>query len=215
VGWQLAIGWAAGALTSALGLAASFALDLPTGATVVCTFGAALALAGLLHPFLLGDARLAARRGVMAVRWSIVLVLAASAVLIMLAVRADQPLLDAAEWMLPPLRTLYFTANEAQVYAEAGQYAERYRQEAERLNEIETRSRSQGAALDDEMVARMSSFLKSYGEMRRGEEFVMHEVRSRARERVRWLAGGAMFVLALSFVPGGLRLIQRSVFRSA
>src|SRR3977135_15312 len=42
---QLAIGWVAGTLTSALGLAASFALDLPTGATMVCAFGGALALA--------------------------------------------------------------------------------------------------------------------------------------------------------------------------
>src|SRR5207237_4657390 len=34
---QLAIGWAAGTITSAFGLAASFAFDLPTGATMVCT----------------------------------------------------------------------------------------------------------------------------------------------------------------------------------
>ena len=42
---QLAIGWIAGTLTSAVGLALSFALDLPTGAAIVCAFGAALALA--------------------------------------------------------------------------------------------------------------------------------------------------------------------------
>src|SRR5438034_11588797 len=44
---QLAIGWTAGTLTSGVGLAASFAFDLPTGATMVCVFGAGLALAGL------------------------------------------------------------------------------------------------------------------------------------------------------------------------
>src|SRR3989440_13027012 len=33
---QLAIGWTAGTLTSGVGLAASFVLDLPTGATMVC-----------------------------------------------------------------------------------------------------------------------------------------------------------------------------------
>src|SRR2546423_455833 len=44
---QLAIGWIAGTLTSAVGLALSFALDLPTGAAIVCAFGAALALAGM------------------------------------------------------------------------------------------------------------------------------------------------------------------------
>jgi zinc/manganese transport system permease protein len=50
LGRQLAIGWSAGALTSALGLVASFVLDLPTGATMVCMFGASLAVAGLLYP---------------------------------------------------------------------------------------------------------------------------------------------------------------------
>ena len=110
---------------------------------------------------------------------------------------------------MPALRAIYFTAGEAEVYADARQYAERYRLEAEKLNEFETRSRSQGEALDDYMVARISSFLKSYGEMRRGEEFVMREVRSRARERARWIAGAVMLVIALLVVPGSVGLLQR------
>src|SRR5262249_59148541 len=48
---QLAIGWVSGALASAAGLAASYALDLPTGAPMVCVFGAALALARPAGPF--------------------------------------------------------------------------------------------------------------------------------------------------------------------
>lgn len=44
---RLAIGWAMGAIVSILGIAASFLLDLPTGATIVATFGAALLLATL------------------------------------------------------------------------------------------------------------------------------------------------------------------------
>ena len=44
VGTRLAFGWAMGALVSALGVFLSFHFDLPTGATIVCTFGAALAL---------------------------------------------------------------------------------------------------------------------------------------------------------------------------
>jgi zinc/manganese transport system permease protein len=42
LGRQLAIGWIAGTVTSAAGLAASFVFDLPTGAAMVCTFGASL-----------------------------------------------------------------------------------------------------------------------------------------------------------------------------
>ena len=44
IGKRLAIGWSMGALVTALGVLLSFKLDLPTGATIVCTFGIALSL---------------------------------------------------------------------------------------------------------------------------------------------------------------------------
>jgi zinc/manganese transport system permease protein len=37
-----------GAIVSALGILLSFKLDLPTGATIVCTFGIALALLAMV-----------------------------------------------------------------------------------------------------------------------------------------------------------------------
>ncbi|HMK28719.1 MAG TPA: metal ABC transporter permease [Terriglobales bacterium] len=42
IGRRLAIGWTMGTLVSALGVYFSVLLDLPTGATIVCTFGAVL-----------------------------------------------------------------------------------------------------------------------------------------------------------------------------
>jgi zinc/manganese transport system permease protein len=44
LGTRLAIGWTMGALVSAGGVLLSYALDLPTGAAIVATFGAALLL---------------------------------------------------------------------------------------------------------------------------------------------------------------------------
>jgi zinc/manganese transport system permease protein len=44
LGVRLAIGWTMGALVSAGGVTLSFVLDLPTGATIVATFGGALLL---------------------------------------------------------------------------------------------------------------------------------------------------------------------------
>ena len=44
IGRRLAIGWSMGALVTALGVMLSFKLDLPTGATIVCTFGIVLLL---------------------------------------------------------------------------------------------------------------------------------------------------------------------------
>jgi zinc/manganese transport system permease protein len=49
IGPRLAIGWTMGTLVSALGVYLSVVLDLPTGATIVCTFGGVLALMFLLH----------------------------------------------------------------------------------------------------------------------------------------------------------------------
>src|SRR5205814_580907 len=51
VGRRLAIGWTMGTLVSALGVYFSVLLDLPTGATIVCTFGAVLVLMFLVHLF--------------------------------------------------------------------------------------------------------------------------------------------------------------------
>jgi zinc/manganese transport system permease protein len=49
IGPRLAIGWTMGTLVSALGVFLSVKLDLPTGATIVCTFGGVLVLMFLLH----------------------------------------------------------------------------------------------------------------------------------------------------------------------
>jgi zinc/manganese transport system permease protein len=198
---QLAIGWITGTLTSAAGLALSFAFDLPTGAAMVCAFGSALTVAGLLHPFLRGNRHKALRVAIATVRWCVAVLLAGSALQLAAAPRADQPLFDAIEYAVPALRALYFNRSEAATFAEASETAERHRTAAEQLNDLEKRNRSEGEALDDFSIGRISSFLKSYGEMRKGEQFVMDEVRARARERVRWGASLGLLALALLFAP--------------
>jgi len=49
IGSRLAIGWTMGTLVSALGVYLSSQLDLPTGATIVVTFGGVLILMFLVH----------------------------------------------------------------------------------------------------------------------------------------------------------------------
>ena len=50
IGKRLAIGWSMGTIVSALGVYLSLQLDLPTGATIVCTFGIVLALMAAVRP---------------------------------------------------------------------------------------------------------------------------------------------------------------------
>jgi zinc/manganese transport system permease protein len=52
VGKRLAIGWTMGTIVSALGVYMSLKLDLPTGATIVCTFGLVLILMAAVRPII-------------------------------------------------------------------------------------------------------------------------------------------------------------------
>src|SRR5213083_1813901 len=52
IGKRLAIGWTMGTVVSALGVYLSLQLDLPTGATIVCTFGMVLILMAAVRPLI-------------------------------------------------------------------------------------------------------------------------------------------------------------------
>jgi zinc/manganese transport system permease protein len=52
IGSRLAIGWVMGTLVSVLGMYFSVRFDLPTGATIVCTFGAVLIGMALVRPLI-------------------------------------------------------------------------------------------------------------------------------------------------------------------
>src|SRR5438093_617097 len=56
IGKRLAIGWSMGTVVSALGVYLSLKLDLPTGATIVCTFGLVLILMAALRPVIQSNA---------------------------------------------------------------------------------------------------------------------------------------------------------------
>src|SRR5213076_708769 len=58
IGPRLAIGWTMGTLVSALGCYFSVYFDLPTGATIVCTFGGVLVVMAIIHRFLFHKRRL-------------------------------------------------------------------------------------------------------------------------------------------------------------
>ncbi|OFW04463.1 MAG: ABC transporter [Acidobacteria bacterium RIFCSPLOWO2_02_FULL_68_18] len=61
IGPRLAIGWVMGTVVSMLGMYFSVEFDLPTGATIVCTFGVALAAMAAVRPLFRLQAHGAAR----------------------------------------------------------------------------------------------------------------------------------------------------------
>jgi len=115
---QLATGWAAGVVASLAGLAASYVWDLPTGATMVCAFGATLACAVILRPLQMGA--MPAWKAVWRVlRRVLAVCLVASALWLALSPHGDQPLLDSIESVTPDLRASYMNANERDIYEDA------------------------------------------------------------------------------------------------
>jgi len=52
IGKRLAIGWSMGTVVSGLGVYLSLLLDLPTGATIVCTFGLVLIIMAAVRPLI-------------------------------------------------------------------------------------------------------------------------------------------------------------------
>ena len=190
---RLAIAWIVGALVALVGLGMSYRLDTSTGATLVCVYGAALAIAGL--------ARIPRDRIVRGLRWAVAAALFASAAWIVAFPRADQPLLDGLERMYPALRALYMDEKSLALAADAEGYEARYRVEAEKLRAREAERRWKGEPLDEIEVRKIASFLKSYNEMMQGERFVVREVTARTRESRRGWIGAVLIVAALGAAP--------------
>lgn len=187
-----------GCLAALIGLLASYWLDTSTGATIVCAFGLLLVL------FLLGyvyrKSGLSPTKLIKTSALGLALLASVSFGWLAINPRADQPLLDSVERYVPSFRNTYFTKDEEVMHADAQRYVARYTAELNRLGEMEARNRYENTETDDFLVQKISSFQQSYNEMIKGETFVMREVRSRARERLRWPAAVIALLLFVLFV---------------
>jgi zinc/manganese transport system permease protein len=110
--------------------------------------------------------------------------------------------LDAVELAMPRLREAYMDQKALRIAEDAERYADRYRVEAEKMRAREAERRWKGEPLDELEVRKVASFLKSYNEMIRGEDFVVREVRGRARESRRFALAAAMLAAAALFAGG-------------
>lgn len=188
---RLAVGWALGLGVSLAGLAASYAWDLPTGATVVVTFGAFLATVALA---------LAARAGVGAVRARGVSTLRGLGVAVSALVAlaglglaafpgADHHWLDWLERAVPPIQLAFLTPGERETHRQSGEALARGGAELARLRAIQQDVQWGTRAMSEEMNERLRQFLASRGEIVAGDRMVLRTLRARARLRQRWWLG--------------------------
>lgn len=198
---MLPIAWGAGILASGAGLAASYLLDLPTGAAMVAAFALVLVLAGLLRALVFLDAERRRANCGIAVRSAAALVLMltfASSLWLILNPAADQPLAAIIESATGIGPAQYLTARERELYVEALHDMGRFQAEVDRLNARERAARYQGAPLSDDEIRRIASYQQSFSEMTRGERFVQDVLRAKARGRERWIFGLPLALAALA-----------------
>ncbi|HML13286.1 MAG TPA: metal ABC transporter permease [Xanthobacteraceae bacterium] len=196
----LAIAWSVGILASALGLASSFVLDLPTGAAMVVAFVLMLALAGAAKALVFVPSAQRRRHWRIAANAAAVLALAtvlASSLWLIVNPAADQPLFAVIERATGLGPASFLGTGERTVYQEAIREAARFQTEVAALNAKERAARV-GAPMSDEEVRRVASYQQSYNEMARGELFVEDVLRAKARGRERWIVGLPAAALALA-----------------
>src|SRR6266852_4299228 len=206
---RLALGWALGAAVSAAGLWASWALDFPTGATLVSAFGAAIALAAAG----IGAARSAnaiRAKGLAALRPAAAaaggLVALAGALLAVLP-GMDHPWLDAVESALPQVRDVFLTEDELETLRDTEDSLARGQAELERLRRMEQDVRWGALAMDTEREERLRQFIAGRAELVAGDELVLRTLRDKARGRQRFPLGLALAIGggALAFFFGRRR----------
>jgi zinc/manganese transport system permease protein len=206
VGATLVIAWGVGIVASAIGLAASYALDLPTGAAMVTTFALMLVPAGLAKALWSGSpaqrqakraaaARLTAAAGLAAVL--------ASSLWLIVNPGGDQPLLALVEQATGLDPGIFLSAADRETYESAGRDVVRFQSEFERLGESERAARHEGRLLSDDELRRLASYQRTFSEMAQGERFVRQVLLTKARGRERWIVG-----VPLALISGlGLVLI--------
>ena len=197
VAGRLVIGWTLGAIVSALGLWASFAWDLPTGAAVVATFGALMAMVACA----LGLGALARRvrgRGWEALRD--VAIIACTAVglaglLLAAFPHMDHHWIDWTEDAAPLVELVFLTPAERHAWRDSREALARGTAELRRLKTLEVDVRWGRATLTQEQQERLRQFLASRGEITAGDRFVLKTLRGRARERQRFWLGLPLLAL--------------------
>jgi len=193
---RLLVGWALGVGVSAGGLFASYAWDLPTGATVVVTFGVALAGVALALAAR-GLGRAVRTRGTAPLRS---LGVGASALvglaglLLALFPRMDHVWLDWIEAPLPAVELGFLTPRERETSRESRDAIARDTTELARLRALQQEVRWGARAMHEEATERLRQFVAGQSELAAGDRMVLRTLRTRARERQRYWIGVPLLV---------------------
>src|SRR4029077_21173800 len=188
---RLAIGWGLGFVVSILGLVASATWDLPTGATVVTTFGVFMAAvaAWLALQTLIRDIR---AKGVLALTG---VGIAASAAIglagffLLIFPQMDHHWLNWLEKTVPTVQLAFLTSDERETYWNSQDAVQRGVSEMQRLRAMQQEVQWGTQEMSEEKQERLRQSLAGRSEITAGDQMVLNHLRSEARERQRFWLG--------------------------
>ncbi len=208
---RLLAGWGVGSAASVLGLAASYRWDLPPGATIVATLGAALVSVGAaVGAWRLG--RRLRRDGPRALAGIVTggggVVAVAGAALIAFP-RADHVWLDAFEWAVPPVQRAFLSAYERGVAADSHAAIARGVAETQALRASQREAAWSAVRRDPEERERLRQFTLGREELVAGDRLVLETLRGKARDRQRFALGVPVVFAGAALAALGLTCRRR------
>jgi len=204
---RLALGWTIGLVISAVSLAISFAADLPTGATIVASFGALLAAVGIVRGLwaLGGRVRREGRRALAGLAVGVGLGVAVAGLALAAFPHADHVWLDALERAFPTIQAPFLTAVERRVAADARESIARGTRELSRLRALAADAQWGRRDLPPEQRERLRQFVVGRDELVTGDALVLKTLSGRARERQRFVLGLPLTIAGLVLLIAALR----------
>lgn len=202
---RLALGWGLGFVVSVLGLVASAAWDLPTGAAVVTTFGALMASValGLGMRSLIRGFRTQGLIAFTGVGISAAAAVGLAGLFLLFLPRMDHHWLNWLEDAAPAIQLSFLTADERETYAQSEEAIRQGLDEIRRLRATQQKVQWGTQQMSEEKQERLRQYLASRSEIVAGDQIVLKSLRSKARERQRYWLGlplfgiGALGALAL------------------
>jgi zinc/manganese transport system permease protein len=213
VGGRLLIGWSLGFLVSVIGLIASAAWDLPTGAAVVTTFGlaAALVAAAVGTKSFVRTVRSQGPRALAGGAMTASALLAAAGLTLLLFPHMDHHWLNWLEAAAPSVRLAFLDADERETYKEEYESVQRGLAEMRALRAKQDDARWGRVEMSDDMQERLRQYLASRSEITAGEQMSLNYLRDQARERQRFWLGAPL----LGIGAAGFWVLLRSRRRAA
>ena len=200
---RLALGWGLGFVVSILGLVASATWDLPTGATVVTTFGVSVAAVAvwLALRALIQATRAKGLSALVGAGIAAFAMVGLSGFLFLILPQMDHHWLNWLEKAVPTVQLAFLTSDERETYRDSQEAIQQGQSEIRRLRAMQEQVQWGAREMSEEMQERLRQYLASRSEIIAGDQIVLKHLQTTARQRQRfWLgipilligAGGAL-----------------------